>query len=83
MLISPENNWKAVWSNFARSIAQNLVNIVFGLAGLLLLLSSGREWPHLMQNFLIIASVIISVFLILLYYNLPVLVKIRSYLPDR
>jgi len=78
MYISPENNWKAVWSNMACGISQGIANISLGLVGLTLFYLFQFELSQTVMLSSFIGAIIFLIFLLLIYYNLnylPILTK--------
>jgi MFS family permease len=68
--ISPKNNWKAVWANFVCSLALNLMIIIGGIAGLLILFSFHLGLDDQMIYSLLIIAFLFSVLLLTVYFNL-------------
>ena len=79
--IQAKNNFKAIWANFVSGIALNIVVIVFGLFGLVVLLWFQFDVPGFLRGVLIVFFIVVALLLILLYYNLSWLTKLKKILP--
>lgn len=68
--INPENNWKAVWSNFINSLSLNIIVIFAGLAGAMVLIFNRFELDRGIWYFSVITGIILAAFFVLLFFNL-------------
>ncbi len=70
LLLENKNNWKGVWATFISSIAQSLVTLILGFAGLIYIFINFYE----IDDYLFYSFIYIGIFLILiliyLYYNI-------------
>ncbi len=70
LLLQNKNNWKGVWATFVSGIAQNLVTIILGFAGMIyIFIDFYKIDDYLFYSFVYIGIFIIVV-LIYLYYNI-------------
>ena len=83
LYIQPGNNWKGIWSNLVGSIAQNLGIAFLGLAGLLFLVHENIHLSNELIIGLVMASLLVIVVFLYLYYHLHWLLLVDKWLPDR
>jgi len=68
--ISPENNWKAIWSNVVNSLSQNIIVVFSGIAGAMVLIFNRFEIDTRIWYFAIITGSVLSLISILVFFNL-------------
>ncbi len=76
LLIDSKNNWKAIWSTFISSIAQNIATIIFGIFGLVLFLGKFYAIEATIIDITFYLGVILVVGLLFLYYNIDLGLRI-------
>lgn len=76
LLIEPKNNWKAVWSTFICSIAQNITTVFFGIFGLFYILNSYYDIEKYILNSTFYFGLVGVIVLLFLFYNIDLALKI-------
>jgi uncharacterized membrane protein YbhN (UPF0104 family) len=80
LFVQPENQWKSFLANLAGSLAQFLVLLGAGMAGLYAFLSlTGHLTPQI--NFLALLSIPGTLLLLITFFNLPVLFRLLHRIP--
>jgi uncharacterized membrane protein YbhN (UPF0104 family) len=68
--ISPENNWKGIWSNAVNSLSQNIIVVFSGLAGAMILIYNRYNTDPRIWYFSVISGSLIAIVSILIFFNL-------------
>jgi len=76
LLIDSKNNWKAVWSTFISSIAQNIITVFFGIFGLVYILNHYYNIENFILNSTFYLGLIGVIVLMFLYYNIDLGLRI-------
>lgn len=68
--LSPENNWKGIWSNVVNSLSQNIIVIFSGLAGTIILIFNRFDLDRQIGYFTVISGSLMAIGTILIFFNL-------------
>jgi hypothetical protein len=83
MFIDPQNNFRAIWANFVCGISQNIVVISIGLIGFMVVSGYHNDLSPPMNYLMLASAIVFSIGLLILYYNLSWLTKLKRIIPEK